>query len=179
MKKTSIESYEYRCKMAVMHDDFKKRLEKAYNSEQYVEVTWLCYAIFEQRIHRLIKKHINKCPRPKKTNTDPVSISTKICCIRKLTKVGYGAYSNFDMKLLDEISKWCKSRNSLVHSLLDVSTYRNYDKDFKTLASEGVQLVDRLYEESTKVRDWYYVENFGKFPDIKCKCTQRCIIEEK
>lgn len=174
------ESYEYRCQMAEMHDEFKKRLEDALAQEQYVEATWLCYAIFEQRTQRLIEKHIAKCPKQKRSSdAPPVSISTKILCIKKLSKIGYGAYSGFDRKLLTEIIIWCKERNRLVHSLLRVDTYRSYDKDFKALACEGELLVNCLYEEATKVRNWCYSNNqFGKFPEIKCKCTNRCILEE-
>lgn len=172
-----IEPYEKRCEMAVMHDEFKRRLENAYEKGEYVEASWLCYAIFEQRIQRLIEKHIRKCPRPKRNNNAPVSISTKIKCIRNLSEAKYGGYENFDIELLDAISKWCTKRNSLVHSLLDISTYRQYDKDFRALAESGIPLVERLYSEVTKVRNWYYEKNFGEFPIIKCKCKTRCIIE--
>lgn len=172
------EAYEERCKMAEMHDDFKKRLDQAYTRKEYVEASWLCYAIFEQRIQRLIEKHIHRCPRRKRTDTHPVGIKTKIQCIRKLSKVKYGGYADFNMRLLDDISKWCDKRNELVHSLLNVSTYRQYDKDFYNLAKEGLPLVEQLYSEASKIRAWYYAETFGAFPEIKCRCTQRCIFEK-
>lgn len=175
------ESYELRLEMAHMHDSFLERLEKAMEEEQFVEASWLCYAIFEQRIARIISKHVSKCPKGRRgENEKPVGIATKILCLKKLSKLQYGPYQVFDRELLNNIDKWCKNRNSLIHGLVSLDYYRKYDEEFKKLATTGVPLVHKLYQEATKVREWCRDENsFDKFPEIKCRCERRCIYEEK
>ena len=176
----TMESYEVRLEMAHMHESYIERLHKAIGKAQYVEVSWLCYAIFEQRIARIMSKHISKCPKGKRSLKDhPVSISTKILCLQKLTKLKYGPYQNFDPNLLKEINSWCKKRNDLIHGLVSLEHYKKYDMEFKELATSGVPLVEKLYQEATKVRDWCRDDNsFDKFPEIKCRCGHRCVFEE-
>ena len=176
------ESYETRLEMAHMHDSFIERLGCAMEGAKYVEASWLCYAIFEQRITRLILKHISQCPREeKKENSLPVSISTRIGCIKKLIDRKYGGYGLMDKNLFIEIEKWCKNRNRLVHGLVSLEHYKQYDKEFEELAKSGEPLVQHLYAEVGKFRNWYYDDGeFGEFPKIKCNCRQnRCVYEEK
>lgn len=175
-----IESIEVRTEMAHMHDEYLRRLDVAMEQKQYVEASWLCYAIFEQRIARIMKKHIRRCPRGKRSsNEKPVSITTKTICIKKLCKLKYGPYAQFDKKLMEDVEKWCSERNTLVHGLVSLDHYKRYDAEFKELAHSGQPLVDRLYEEAKRVRDWCNDGNsFGKFPEIKCRCKHRCIREE-
>ena len=53
------------------------------------------------------------------------------------------------------------------------------DMEFKELATSGVPLGEKLYQEATKVRDWCRDDNsFDKFPEIKCRCGHRCVFEE-
>ncbi len=180
MKQT--EPLETRKKMVYMHDEMRQRLDNAMNNNRYVEASWICYAIFEQRITRIMMKHLKKCPKGKRRKDERhVGISTKIQCLKKLTQKGYGAYSEFDKKLLNDIDKWCKKRNTLVHDLVSLDNYKNYDKEFEALAKAGEPLVKKLYKEAEKIRRWCYKENnnFGKFPEIKCKCKSRCIYEEE
>lgn len=175
------ESYSVRLEMAHMHDSFLERLESAMEEDQYVEASWLCYAIFEQRIARIISKHILKCPKGKRgENEKPVGIATKILCLKKLTKLEYGPYRDFDGELLNKIDKWCKKRNTLIHGLVSLEHYKKYDTEFRELASTGVPLVKQLYQEASKIREWCRDDNsFEKFPEIKCRCEHRCICEEK
>ena len=175
------ETIEIRKQMAKMHDDMQKKLSEAMEKNEYVEATWLCYAIFEQRVNRMIMKHIHKCPkqnRPK--NKAPVGINTKIVCIIKLIKCAYGAYGLLDIKVFSDIKGWCKRRNALVHALLDINSYQKYDQMFEKLAIEGESLVYRVYKEATKLRDWCNEGNhFQKYPPITCKCEKwRCICED-
>lgn len=175
------EPYPVRCEMAKMHDKFLDNLETAMKKKQYIEASWLCYAIFEQRIGRIIEKHLIKCPKGKRGKDEkPVGIATKLSCLKKLCKLKYGPYAEFDRKLLEDIRSWCKQRNELIHGLVSLEHYRKYDKEFKELAISGEPLVKRLYEEATRVREWcrgdYQLE---KFPEIKCRCEHRCIYEEK
>lgn len=175
------ESYEVRLEMASMHDVYIENLREAMKGARYVEASWLCYAIFEQRIARLILKHLDKCPLEKKKKDVPVSISTKISCIKALIQNKYGGYAQMDSSLFEEIEKWCNSRNGLVHGLVSLEHYKHYDKEFEELAKSGAPIVERLYKEITKFRAWYYRDGeFGDFPKFKCKCQKyRCIYEEK
>lgn len=171
------ETYEIRYKMAKMHDEMQERLEKAMESQKYVEVSWLCYSIMEQRITRMIEKHIAKCPREQRNNIIPAGISTRITCIKRLVNKKYGAYANVDHELIVKIYHWCKRRNKLVHSLLSLDSYREYDKDFKELAESGYPLAKQIYEEATKVREWSRLNEFSEFPLNSCRCSYKCIYE--
>ena len=175
------ESLETRKKMAVMHDAMIDKLDMAMKKKRYVEASWICYAIFEQRITRMIMKHLSKCPRQNRSEKHKdVGIRTRIDCIIKLTKQGYGAYACVDGSVFKKLKLWCKRRNDLVHALLDISRYKKYDMEFKKLAEDGYALVPKIYEEATKVRNWCDLNSFPKFPDLKCPCkNQRCIHEEE
>ncbi len=174
------ESFETRCQMAKMHDAMVEKLNAAMKKQEYVEASWLCYSIFEQRVTRLIQKHLNKCPKQcRSEKAKDAGISTRIDCIVKLAKQGYGAYAQIDYSVFVKVKKWCRCRNTLVHSLLDINSYRKYDTAFKELAEEGSQLVPLIYTEATKVRNWCNADNsFPKFPEIRCQCkSQKCIHE--
>ncbi len=176
------ESIDTRIKMARMHDTMLQKLDEAMDRHEYVEACWLCYAIFEQRITRMIQKHIHKCPRQKRAKNDHhVGIATRINCISKLAKQNYGAYATIDRKVFKSLLDWCDSRNRLVHALLDINIYKKYDAEFQKLAKTGYDLVLQVYAEAAKVRSWCNDNNhFGKFPDVKCRCKKkRCIVEEE
>ena len=111
------ESYETRYEMAVMHDKFLDNLTSAMAKKQYIEASWLCYAIFEQRIRRIVEKHIKKCPKGRRSkNEKPVSITTKLVCLKKLCKQKYGPYADFDKELLDKIGVWSIIKNMTKNS---------------------------------------------------------------
>lgn len=174
------EPYEIRCEMAKMHDTFLNKLDSAMKKKRFVEASWLCYAIFEQRITRIIKKHIVKCPRGKRGKDEkPIGITTRLLCLQKLCKQKYGPYADFDCELLREINTWCKRRNALIHGLVSLEHYKKYDNEFESLSKDGEPLVKRLYAEATKARGWYRADNhLEKFPEIKCRCDHRCVYEE-
>lgn len=175
------ESYEIRLEMARMHDTYIEDLHEAMKEARYVEASWLCYAIIEQRVTRLILKHLDNCPLEKKKKDVPVSISTRLSCIKTLIENEYGGYAQMDKALFEEIEKWCKDRNELVHGLVSLEHYKHYDKEFEKLAKDGTPIVEKLYKEITKFREWYYRDGvFGDFPKFKCMCKKyRCIYEEK
>lgn len=175
------ESYEVRQEMVKMHDRYLENLYEAIRNEEYVEAVWLCYAIIEQRVSRLIMKHIDMCPMKKREkDAPPVSISTRIHCIEKLIENKYGGYAQMDWTLFDDMKKWCDRRNTLVHGLVSLEHYKKYDEEFKMLAKDGVPIIKKLYEESNEYRKWYYAsDKLDEFPRFKCKCTkQRCIYEK-
>lgn len=173
------EKLEIRKEMVSMHDEYLTRLNSALQAEMYVEAVWLCYSIFEQRITRLIEKHISYCPRQKKVKGKPAAISTRIACVQHLIAVEYGGYKSFDSQLLSDILTWCERRNDLVHGLVTLDHYKKYDVEFKQLAHEGEPLVQKLYEEVSKFRKWYYeVNSFDRFPEFYCRCKkQKCIYD--
>ena len=175
------EALDTRIQMARMHDSMVEKLNDAMEKGEFVEASWLCYAIFEQRITRMIQKHLHKCPKQDRSlSAKNVGIATRLDCIIRLSKQGYGGYSQVDDKVFSKIKKWCRRRNKLVHSLLDINSYKKYDVAFKELAEDGALLVPLVYDEATKIRNWCNEGNsFPRFPSIKCQCTnQRCIHEE-
>lgn len=174
------ESIDVRSEMVSMHNEYIDRLDKAMKYKRYVEASWLCYSLFEQRIKRLILKHITACPKEKKKKGKDAAISTRIACLQELIAAEYGGYKNFDSELLPQISKWCERRNDLVHGLVSLEHYKEYDKEFKDLAVDGVPLVKLLYSESARFRKWWYSNSdLPPFPSFSCKCTkQKCIYEE-
>ncbi len=175
------ETIENRKQMAVMHDSMIDKLDKAMRSKEYVEASWLCYSIFEQRTTRIIMKHIHKCPRQDRSKEKKnAGIRTRIDCILRLSKQEYGAYKYMNGNVFRKVKQWCDERNKLVHSLLDLDSYQKYDKAFKNLAEEGYSLVPQVYHEATIIRDWCLQNSFTKFPDLRCQCkNQQCIHKEE
>lgn len=165
-----------RMEMVQMHDKYGQALDDAMKNGRYVEATWLCYAIFEQRINRLIEKHLHKCPKEPKKKGKPAAISTRIKCIKKLIEKGYGGYGQLDKKEFERIESWCDRRNKLTHGLVSLEKYQKYDREFKALAQQGYPLVKELYKEGKTFREWWYAtDSLEVFPDIKCQCKQQCI----
>lgn len=173
------EEYSIRLEMSQMHEEFIERMSEAYDDGYYVEAVWYCYAIFEQRISRLISKYLDKCIVPNdRTDDKSAAISTRITCLKKLIDANYGAFASFDKSVLEQISGWCEDRNELVHGLISLKHYKQYDEEFKKLAERGVPLVFELYDETTDFRNRWYADGEPSipFPKDKCKCNKRkCI----
>jgi hypothetical protein len=170
------DSLEIRKEMVVMHEEYIGRLNDAMKNDQFVEASWLCYAIFEQRINRLIDKFLYKCPKKQRVNGTSVSISVRIICLEKLIRLDYGGFSTYDVTLLPEIKRWCKTRNELVHGLVSLDHYQNYDEEFKRLAESGQPLVNRLYKENRKFRKWFMeTDELAPFPYEGCRNDNQCI----
>ena len=165
--------------MAEMHDAFIDRLSESYDNEHYVESVWYCYAIFEQRINRLIIKCIDKCPVQKeRSDKRTVAISTRIGCIKDLISAEYGAFEVIDISLMDRLLNWCNRRNELVHHLLSFDHYKSFDVEFRQLAHDGIPLVFELYDACTDFRNtWYRIDETEKgFPKKSCRCTKnKCL----
>lgn len=176
------EEYAVRLQMAEMHEEFIERMSEAYDNHYYVETVWYCYAIFEQRICRLISKYIDKCTLyPERTDDKTAAISTRIACLKKVITAQYGVFYIVDISLLDHISKWCDDRNVLVHRLISLKHYKKYDEEFKNLADAGVPLVFELYDVCTNLREQWYRMDEPKtpFPVTKCKCNKKKCINAK
>ncbi len=173
------EEYKVRLEMSQMHEEFIERMSEAYDNQFYVESVWYCYAIFEQRISRLISKYIENCSlAPDRTDDKSAAISTRIKCLKKLIDSKYGAFDGFDKGLLERIEKWCEDRNELVHGLISLKHYKQYDEEFHKLAESGVPLVFELYDASTDFRNAWYASGAptASFPVKKCRCgRQKCI----
>lgn len=177
------ESLEIRTQMAEMHEIFIEKMSCAYDQKHYVETVWYCYAIFEQRVCRLISKYIDKCNlSPERCDEKTVAISTRITCIKKMINHKYACFDSFKIDLFDRILNWCDKRNDLVHGLISLNHYKEFDKEFELLALEGVELVFELYDACTDFRElWYKQENVEiEFPITKCKCkNKKCINSNK
>ena len=170
------ENIKMRQEMVIMHNEYLQRLEESMNEKNYIEASWLCYAIIEQRINRLIEKHIKHCPKKINTKGYPVSINTRLKCIQNLIKLNYNGCGQLDYDLFLKSAKWCKNRNNLTHDLVNLKKYKKYDEEFKQLAVEGFQLVKKLYKEISKYRNWWYKseECLERFP-YDCKNQVQCL----
>lgn len=177
------EEYAVRMEMADMHEEFIDRMSTAYDNHFYVETVWYCYAIIEQRISRLISKYIEECNVPIRTDNRTAAISTRLRCLKEMCRANYGSFSIFDESILEKIGSWCEERNKLVHGLVSLKHYKNYDEEFGKLAEEGVPLVFELYDACTELRNYWYENNntiIGQdFPMKNCDCKKKQCINPK
>lgn len=98
-------------------------------------------------------------------------------CVKRLYHCKYGGFEIVDFKLLGEINAWCNDRNKFVHGLVSLNNYEEMDVKFKSLANRGLPLVCRLYEEGSKIREWYYaVDILDTFPE---RAVQKCRLKER
>ena len=179
MKK--IDDYNIRLEMVDMHNTYINNIETSINNKNYIETAWICYSIFEQRVNRLLEKNIQYCQKEKKEKGRPASISTRITCIIHLIENKYNGLENLNKRLFNDILVWCDKRNNLVHDLVKLDRYKNYDNEFYELATNGIELVKKMYDEISKYRKlWYGLpEPINQFPKFKCKCGKRCIYEKE
>ena len=176
------ESLVIRIQMAEMHDSVLKRIERAYQDEQYIEVCWLCYACFESRINRVLEKICVGCTKERRENGREIGIRTKLECYVRLIKNSYPPLANESIDLLNTVKGWCKERNTLIHGMVDLENYATADKKFSSLAKRGRSLVVRMYEFGTDVRNYYYTtDEVPLFPDRiidACNLKYKCIKEQ-
>lgn len=177
MKK--IDGYSVRLEMAEMHNTYIRKLKLSLKNKNYIETSWICYSIFEQRVTRLIEKNIQYCQKEKKKKGRPAGISTRIACVIHLIENKYNGFENLNIETFNDILVWCNKRNNLVHDLVKLDRYKNYENEFYELAVNGFGLVKKLYDEISKFREmWYELpEPLNKFPEFKCKCNKKCIYE--
>lgn len=176
------ESIDIRREMAEMHDSVLKRIDKASKSKQYIEVCWLCYACFENRVNRVLSKICTGCTKEKRTSKRHIGITTKLECYVRLIKSKYPPLANENYDLIYTIKGWCKERNDLIHGMVSLERYNDADQKFKTLATRGITLVKRMYSLGKKVRDYYYKTNeipvFDESVTSSCKLLKKCIKED-
>lgn len=180
-----IDPIKIREEMVEMHKKYQEHLKTSMQDESYITASWLCYAIFEQRTNRIIEKYLAQCPLKarKKTSSSTCAISTRLKCIKTLNEAGYECFSPFQSDLTQQILDWCKCRNSLIHDLVRIDRYKNYDNKFQQLAEQGEILVNRYYQAADSFREWYQSDE-NQLPIISdwyChkKNSQRCIFEDK
>lgn len=178
MKK--IDEFKTRIEMVDMHNTYISNLKKSFNNKNYIEASWICYSIFEQRVNRIIEKNIQYCSKKAKKKGRPASISARINCIINLIEKKYNGLDNLNKELFNDILKWCDKRNNLVHDLVKLDRYKNYNDEFHDLATNGISLVEKMYEEISKYRKlWYKMpEPITSFPNFDCKCNTKCIYEK-
>ena len=173
------DSLPIRREMVKMHDEYLAKLNEAMINAKYIEATWLCYAIFEQRIIRILEKVISSCPKKEKIDNKPSSISVRLSCIINLIEKEYDVFSELDKSVFCGIQKWCKKRNELTHGLISLDHYQNFELEFKRLAEEGQNLVLPLYDASKIIREWHNsVESLPEFPGVTCNRKYKCLKEK-
>ena len=175
------ESLEIRKQMAEMHSSIVERIDDAYSDNRFIEVCWLCYACFENRVNRVLTKICSGCSKPKRKNKRVVGISTKLECYIRLIHSGYPPLQKENSDLINTVKGWCKERNGLIHGMVSLDCYDNVDKKFKNLAKRGKELVKRMYMLGTDVREYYYATNeipaFAGDVVQKCRLKRKCVEE--
>lgn len=176
--KLHLDDYVTRQEMVRMHNEFINKINEAVETNNYIIATWLCYAVFEQRIHRILEKIITQCPKERRSSNDrPTSISTKIGCLKKLIKYSYASLDGVDTQLLVDIEEWNRKRNTLTHSLVRLDTYHDINQNFEEVARSGQELVARLYSEAGKVRVLFM--SMEKIPDFPADYTSNVMKDGK
>ncbi len=156
---------------------YKKRLEKAINEARYVEATWLCHALMNQRVNRLIEGYLSACPKKPRFSPSEAPLATRIACVQGLIEADYGALAQYDPTLLAQVKQWCDQRAQLVHDLTRLDRYEGIDDVIEGMARNGFELCKRLGNENKKVREWMReAEQLPAFPQgCGCEAKQRCI----
>lgn len=184
----STEDKNQRQEMVGMHQFFIDKIDNALKNKWYIEASWLIYACMENRFFRVLHKYKKQCKYCKgkcNKNKNELAISTKINCVKRLCESNVTCISNsFTIDQLDEIRKWVKKRNNLIHDLLTLESYQDSDEAFKELALEGQNLCHELYESCTNFRKLYFDKEYTfEFPekameDCSCAKTRKNNTEE-
>lgn len=178
------EPFELRCEMATMHDFFLKKINESIEGELYFEAAWLIYSCLENRFFRVLDKYKRECKYCTKggkcrKGSNQLAISTKVNCVERLHKAKVECISeSFSNEILDEVKKWIKLRNNLMHNLLSLEHYEDhFDNDFKNLALNGKRIVEDVYEACAKFRESYFRPDYEfVFPEScmeECPCKPR------
>lgn len=61
MKK--IDDYSIRLEMGEIHNKYMRNLKLSLKNKNYIEISWICYSNFEQRVNRSIEKNIQYCKK--------------------------------------------------------------------------------------------------------------------
>lgn len=177
------ETYLERIAMAEMHGNVQERIKKAYDSENYIECCWLCYACFESRVDRTMNKICCGCSKAQRADARHIGISTKLSCLNRLRRSDYSLFKGADLTEITNIISWCEDRNKLIHELVSLDRYDKSDYQFKNLAKRGMGLVSRLYTSVSIFRDNYYeaseVPEFDENVVSKCSLKTKCVKEEE
>lgn len=173
----SVENKETRLEMVDMHKFFLDKINNAIEEKRYVEASWLIYSCMENRFFRVLCKFKNQCVYSDGKSKNELAISTKISCIRRMCQNNVICISDaFTIEQLDNISKWIKQRNRMMHDLLSLDTYEETDEEFELSALKGKVLLDELYESCTEFRKIFFSQDYiFEFP----KAVWMVVIVEK
>ncbi len=175
----STEPMDTRLKMVEMHAFFLGRIESSIAEENFFEASWLIYACMENRFFRVLDKYKRDCKYCVKggkcrKGSNQLAISTKIACVERLAKAGVSSVcDSFGADLFQDVRNWVKRRNKLMHDLLALGTYEEkFDNDFRSLAVDGQDVLDRLYKACEKFRAEFYADGYEfEFPE---ECMEGC-----
>lgn len=173
------ETLEIRKEMVEMHDEILKRIDELYDNKEYIAVCWLCYACFENRVNRVLDKICFGCTKDKRKRKQHIGIVTKLECYNRLIKTNYPLLQDEDIDLINTVKGWCSERNKLIHDMVSLEMYHDFDKKFMSLAKCGKDLVKKMYSFGTDVRNKYYqIEEIPLFDSNvirNCKLKYKCV----
>ena len=127
-----------------------ENLAKAMRAGYYYQAIFIEYAILEDRLRAILRyarvPYINKSGREDK-------ISRKLDKLRDRPEfAGKFVRDRIPAKMVDEIKAWTERRNGLVHDLANIPYD---DKQVKTVALKGNELIQAFKNKSASVIRWF------------------------
>ena len=133
----------------------KTQLKKAIKNCFYFEAIFLEYAIMEDRTESVLR-HAGGIKLTDKLDR-PLKLATKINKIRSCAAFSEKyVRQRLTLELLDELDKWRKSRNNLVHCLMNSPTEPT---ELQEVAEEGYELVKQLDNKVKSVNLYFDNKN--------------------
>jgi hypothetical protein len=122
-----------------LYESFITRLEAANADEAFLECSWYCYAVLEDRLLSFLRGSggVNY------GNGKPIRMMGPKMKELKLRKSHDSLLAaQLTDRLFDRLDKWKDDRNDLMHAMADATlTIEQIDKDAQKLSSEGKKLV--------------------------------------
>jgi len=123
-----------------LYKTFMSRMDKAFQSEMYLEASWYAYAILEDRLVSLLKNSGGIGEKKGNANGKPIRMmGPKLKELTRRAKKDPLLKANFEH---DRLNTWKESRNNLMHAMGDATmAIEDIDLDAKKLAEEGRRLI--------------------------------------
>lgn len=134
---------------AIRFDYLVKRTDLAITEEFYLEASWICYAIIEDRMRSIIVKLNGSV----KNRWKIYDCTTEIY---KLKESDETIKKYFSDELLFKINDWREKRNNLMHELVEGTSQ---DIEFKDIAVEGRNILRELKDKVRKFKKALIKEN--------------------
>ena len=126
-----------------------KRAQNAIDADYFLEASWICSTIIEDRFVSILKQSGgNLLPNGKEIRM----IGPKIIEINKRKATDMQLESVLYENILDEISTWKDERNKLMHALAKNGSYDDFYKEIYLLGTNGIELAKKISTRARKLK---------------------------